>query len=115
MSPKRKPPESRTSGGAGGTANRDIIKADPTGFAPKRGWREQTTRRGVSDKCLGKCQDPRASAKSAHPIHVRGKLRIPKSVHPSPLMQWVVLDVNFQETWAKEGVERGRVTVYEYT
>lgn len=30
-------------------------------------------------------------------------------------MQWVVLDVNFQETWAKEGVERGRVTVYEYT
>lgn len=29
-------------------------------------------------------------------------------------MQWVVLDVNFRETWTKNGEENGLVTGYEY-
>ena len=58
-----------------------------------------------SECCLLSC---------AHPMHVRGELRIPKSVPPPSLMQWVVLDVNFQETWTREKEEENvQVTGHE--
>ena len=53
-------------------------------------------------------------------VSVRGELGIPKSVPPLlpsffPLMQWVVLDVNFQETCTKgEEGGNGRATGHEY-
>ena len=53
-------------------------------------------------------------------VSVRGELGIPKSVPPLlssffPLMQWVVLDVNFQETCTKGEEEgNGHVTGHEY-